>query len=40
MRDIVVHYIDKIIRIMDVEKEKYNCIELFRDATAKANELG
>jgi len=25
---------------MDVEIEKYNCIELFRDARKKANELG
>jgi len=25
---------------MDVEMEKYNCIELFRDVRAKANELG
>ena len=34
------HYKDKIIRIMDVEMEKYNCLELFRDARAKANEEG
>ena len=34
------HYKDKIIRIMDVEMERYNCLELFRDARAKANEEG
>ncbi|KAJ8439455.1 LOW QUALITY PROTEIN: hypothetical protein Cgig2_008486 [Carnegiea gigantea] len=36
--DLVVHYKDKVIRIMDVEMEKYNCIELFRDATESAKE--
>ena len=40
IRNLVVHYKDKVIRIMDVEMEKYNCIELFRDARASAKELG
>ncbi|KAJ8421831.1 LOW QUALITY PROTEIN: hypothetical protein Cgig2_024207 [Carnegiea gigantea] len=38
IRDLVVHYKDKVIRIMDVEMEKYNCIKLFRDARARVNE--
>jgi len=40
IRDLVVHYKDKVIRIMDVEMEKCNCIELFRDARASAKESG
>ncbi|KAJ8430019.1 hypothetical protein Cgig2_008458 [Carnegiea gigantea] len=38
IRDLVVHYKDKVIRIMDVEIENYNCIKLFRDVRASAKE--
>ncbi|KAJ8423186.1 hypothetical protein Cgig2_002557 [Carnegiea gigantea] len=38
--DLVVHCKDKTIRIMDVKIEKYNCIELFRDARTSTNESG
>ncbi|KAJ8420926.1 hypothetical protein Cgig2_030220 [Carnegiea gigantea] len=40
IRDLVVHYKDRVIKIMDVEMEKYNCMELFRDARASAKESG
>ncbi|KAJ8430866.1 hypothetical protein Cgig2_023544 [Carnegiea gigantea] len=40
IRHLVVYYKDKVIRIIDVEMEKYSCIELFRDARASAKELG
>ncbi|KAJ8428876.1 hypothetical protein Cgig2_021043 [Carnegiea gigantea] len=38
IRDLVIHYKDKVSRIMDVEIEKFNCIELFRDGRASAKE--
>ena len=38
VRDLIIHYKDQIIKIMDVEMEKYNYIELSRDAWVKANE--
>ena len=40
IRDLVVHYKDKVIRIIDVEMEEYNCIELFRHVRASAKESG
>ncbi|KAJ8444410.1 hypothetical protein Cgig2_005932 [Carnegiea gigantea] len=40
IRDLVVHYKDKVIRIMNVEMEKYNCIELFRDARPSVKASG
>ena len=40
IRDLVVRYKDKVIRIIDVEMEKYNYIELFRDARASVKESG
>ncbi|KAJ8443285.1 hypothetical protein Cgig2_015763 [Carnegiea gigantea] len=40
IRDFIVQYKDIVVRIMDVTMEKYNCIKLFKDARARANESG
>ncbi|KAJ8438844.1 hypothetical protein Cgig2_023036 [Carnegiea gigantea] len=39
IRDLVVHYKDKVIRIMDVELEKYSCIKLFNRASAEESDI-